>query len=169
VSDLKDVAEGLLALAEGDGPPPPPPPSVTEEMAADAAAATIDYVLSRMQGTDDPGLLGEAVVVGAYGVAVDMGLDGDVIAEAAVVRIEAVARAARAMLEGEAVAGLSLDEAKPAEAQQKALAALKAGKKKLKDVAAALGGDVKATSTALRALQKAGKIDYNLKTGYSIS
>jgi len=167
VSNLKDIADGLLALTEGDSPAPSP--SLSEEVAGDAAAATIDYVLSRMQGSDDPHLLGEAVVVGAYGAAVDMGLDGDVVAEAAVARIEAIASTARALLEGAGIAGISLAEAKPTDAQQKVLAALKAGKKKLKDIAAALGGDVKAASAALRELQKAGKLDYNLKTGYSIA
>jgi hypothetical protein len=169
VSDLNDIADGLLALVEGDGQPPAPEPTLTEEVADEAATAALDYVLSEMRSGDSAELLGEAVVMGAYGAAVDMRLDGDVIAEAAVARLEGIASCARALLEGDTCAGqaTSLAEAAPA-AQQKVLAALKDGKRKLTDIAAALGGDVKAASSVLRALQKQGRIDYNLKTGYSI-
>ncbi len=169
MADLKDIADGLLALVEGDDPSPPPP-TLTEEVAGQAATAALDYVLSEMQSGDSAELLGEAVVLGAYGAANDMQLDGDVIAEAAVSRLEAISAAARALVEGDTFIGEghSLAEAAP-NAQNKALKALKAGKKKLKQVAAEFGGDVKAASAALRALQKAGKIDYNLKTGYSIA
>lgn len=168
MADLNEIADGLLALAESGGPPSPIP-SLTKEVAEEVATAALDYVLSQMQGGDAPELLGEAVVLGAYGAAVDMKLDGDVIAEAAVAKLETISRHARALLEGETFAGAGvLDEAAPS-AQQKALAALKAGKRNLKQVAEAFGGDVKAASAALRALQKAGKIDYNLKTGYSIT
>lgn len=167
MSDLREVADGLLSVL-GEEDVAPPPPTISEEVASEAASATIDYVLSRMQGTDDPVLLGEAVVVGAYGAAADMGLDGDVIAEAAVTRLETIARNARAMLEGDAIAGLALDEAKPSDAENRVLAALKKGKKKLKDIASAAGVDVKTASAALRTLQKTGQIDYNLKTGYSV-
>lgn len=166
MADLNDIADGLLALAEVDDPSPPAL-SLTEEVANHAAAAVLEYALSQVQEGDSHELLAEAVVLGAYGAAEDMNLDGDVIAEATVARLEAVATSARALLDGETCAGQVL-EAAPS-AQQKALAALKGGKRKLKDVAEAFDGDVKAASAALRALQKAGKIDYNLKTGYSIS
>jgi len=163
---LKDVAEDLAGfLVEADPDPGPGPPVLTEEQVDEAATAVLDYVLSRMESDDTPATLGEALVIGARAVSVDLDQGDDRIAQAAVSRLEDIARAARVSIEEQEE---PIEEATAPETS--AIIDLLRKKKgaKLREVAKAIGSDVRAAAKALKKLQAQGRLDYNLKTGYSV-
>lgn len=166
---LKDVAEdlaGFLAEAAPDPEQGSVPPVLTEEQVGEAATAVLDYVLSRMESDDTPATLGEALIIGARAVGVDLDQDDDRIAQAAVARLEDIARSARAALE--ANEGPIEEAAAPETSAILDLLRKKKGAK-LREIAKAIGSDVKAAAKALKKLQAQGRLSYNLKTGYSVA
>lgn len=165
--DLKDVAADLVGFLAEAAPDPAPaaPPVLAEEQVGEAATAVLDYVLSRMESTDSVITLGEALIIGARAAGVDLDQDDDRIAQAAVARLEDIAQAARGALHEDEE---PIEEAAAPEADAIIKLLKKKKSAKLREIAKAIGGDVKAAAKTLKKLQAQGRLDYNLKTGYTV-
>ena len=97
VVNLKDIASDLNSFLEETVKPSSPRSIVTEDDYAALGRATVNYVLSQVDGGDSPEVIGEAMVIGAQAAAQDSKVGADETVEAAVRVIERMAESMRRM------------------------------------------------------------------------